>query len=184
MDRSDPVTAAAEAAVESPPSDDPLWHRDAVIYQLHVKTFLDSNDDGMGDFAGLASRLDYIKDLGVNSIWLQPFYPSPLKDDGYDVSDYQGVHPHYGSLDDFRLFMRETEKRGLKVITELIVNHTSDQHPWFKAARQAPPGSPLRDFYVWSDSPDRYRGTRIIFTDTENSNWAWDKAASAYYWHR
>jgi len=184
MDRSDPVTAAAEAAVESPPSDDPLWHRDAVIYQLHVKTFLDSNDDGMGDFAGLASRLDYIKDLGVNSIWLQPFYPSPLKDDGYDVSDYQGVHPHYGSLDDFRLFMRETEKRGLKVITELIVNHTSDQHPWFKAARQAPPGSPLRDFYVWSDSPDRYRGTRIIFTDTESSNWAWDKAASAYYWHR
>jgi maltose alpha-D-glucosyltransferase / alpha-amylase len=184
MDRSDPVTAAAEAAVESPAADDPLWHRDAVIYQLHVKTFLDSNDDGMGDFAGLASRLDYIKDLGVNAIWLQPFYPSPLKDDGYDVSDYQGVHPHYGSLDDFRLFMRETEKRGLKVITELIVNHTSDQHPWFKAARQAPPGSPLRDFYVWSDSPDRYRGTRIIFTDTESSNWAWDKAANAYYWHR
>ncbi|HUF82341.1 MAG TPA: maltose alpha-D-glucosyltransferase [Burkholderiales bacterium] len=185
MDRPDPVTAAAEAAVvESPPADDPMWHRDAVIYQLHVKTFLDSNDDGIGDFAGLASRLDYIRDLGVNAIWLQPFYPSPLKDDGYDVSDYHDVHPHYGTLDDFRLFMRETQKRGLKVITELIVNHTSDQHPWFKAARQAPAGSPERDFYVWGDSPDRYRGTRIIFTDTESSNWAWDKTANAYYWHR
>jgi maltose alpha-D-glucosyltransferase / alpha-amylase len=184
MDRTAPMTAAAEAAVESPSADDPLWHRDAVIYQLHVKTFLDSNDDGIGDFGGLASRLDYIKDLGVNAIWLQPFYPSPLKDDGYDVSDYRGVHPQYGTLDDFRLFMRETEKRGLKVITELIVNHTSDQHPWFKAARQAPAGSAPREFYVWSDSPDRYRGTRIIFTDTESSNWAWDKTANAYYWHR
>ena len=185
MDRPDPVRAAAEAAIETAArSEDALWHRDAVIYQLHVKTFCDSNGDGMGDFRGLASRLDYIKELGVNTIWLQPFYPSPLKDDGYDVSDFQGVHPHYGSLDDFRLFMKETERRGLKVITELVVNHTSDRHPWFDAARRAAPGSPARNFYVWSDSAERYRGTRIIFTDTESSNWAWDAAAGAYYWHR
>jgi maltose alpha-D-glucosyltransferase/alpha-amylase len=185
MDRPDPVKAAAEAAIEAAARpDDALWHRDAVIYQLHVKTFCDSNGDGMGDFRGLAGRLDYIKELGVNTIWLQPFYPSPLKDDGYDVSDYQGVHPHYGTIEDFRLFMKETERRGLKVITELIVNHTSDRHPWFDAARRAAAGSPQRDFYVWSNSPERYRGTRIIFTDTETSNWAWDPAAGAYYWHR
>jgi maltose alpha-D-glucosyltransferase / alpha-amylase len=185
MDRPDPVAAAAEAALQEPaPHDDALWHRDAVIYQLHVKTFVDSNGDGIGDFRGLASRLDYIKELGVNTIWLQPFYPSPLKDDGYDVSDFQGVHPHYGTTDDFRLFMKETEKRGLKVIIELIVNHTSDRHPWFQAARSAPPESPARDFYVWSDNTERYRTTRIIFTDTETSNWAWDSTARAYFWHR
>jgi maltose alpha-D-glucosyltransferase/alpha-amylase len=185
MDRPDPVAAAAEAAIEAPaPADDALWHRDAVIYQLHVKTFLDSSGDGMGDFRGLASRLDYVKELGVNTIWLQPFYPSPLKDDGYDVSDFRGVHPHYGTIEDFRLFMKEAGRRGLKVVTELIVNHTSDRHPWFEAARRAPAGSPERDFYVWSESPERYRGTRIIFTDTESSNWTRDPAVGAYYWHR
>ncbi|HKU70385.1 MAG TPA: maltose alpha-D-glucosyltransferase [Burkholderiales bacterium] len=166
------------------PEDDQLWHRDAVIYQLHVKAFLDGNGDGIGDFRGLASRLDYIKDLGVSALWLMPFYPSPFKDDGYDVSNYLDVHPHYGTRDDFRAFMRETERLGIKVITELVVNHTSDQHPWFQAARRAPAGSPERDFYVWSDNPDKYRGTRIIFTDTETSNWTWDKEANAYFWHR
>jgi maltose alpha-D-glucosyltransferase/alpha-amylase len=184
MDRPDPATAAAEAAIEVPATDDPLWHRDAVIYQLHVKAFLDSNDDGIGDFRGLASRLDYLKDLGVNTLWLLPFYPSPQKDDGYDVADFHGVHPHYGTIEDFKSFMKETERRGLKVITELVVNHTSDQHPWFQAARKAPKGSPERDFYVWSDTTERYLGTRIIFTDTETSNWTWDKTAGAYFWHR
>src|SRR5688572_24703428 len=184
MDRPDPAAAAVEAAIEQPAADDPLWHRDAVIYQLHVKAWFDSNDDGIGDFRGLASRLDYIKDLGVNTLWLLPFYPSPQKDDGYDVADFHDVHPHYGTIEDFKSFMRETERRGLKVITELVVNHTSDQHPWFQAARKAPKGSPERDFYVWSDTAEKYKETRIIFTDTEASNWTWDPVASQYFWHR
>src|SRR5687767_2826110 len=184
MDRPDPAAATVEASIEQPAAADPLWHRDAVIYQLHVKAFFDSNDDGIGDFRGLASRLDYVKDLGVNTIWLLPFYPSPQKDDGYDVADFHDVHPHYGTTEDFRAFMKETERRGLKVITELVVNHTSDQHPWFQAARKAPKGSPERDFYVWSDTPERYKGTRIIFTDTEASNWTWDPVANQYFWHR
>jgi maltose alpha-D-glucosyltransferase/alpha-amylase len=163
---------------------DSLWYKDAVIYQLNVKSFFDSNDDGIGDFKGLTSKLDYIRDLGVNTIWLMPFYPSPLKDDGYDISDYQNVHPQYGTLEDFRTMMHEAHRLGLKVVTELVINHTSDQHPWFQAARAAPAGSPQRDFYVWSDTDQKYLGTRIIFTDTETSNWTWDPLAKAYYWHR
>jgi maltose alpha-D-glucosyltransferase/alpha-amylase len=172
----------------TPPSgisaDDSLWYKDAVIYQVNVKSFFDSNDDGIGDFKGLTSKLEYIRDLGVNTIWLMPFYPSPLKDDGYDIADYQNVHPQFGTLDDFRAMLREAHGLGLKVVTELVINHTSDQHPWFQAARKAPPGSPQRDFYVWSDTDQKYAGTRIIFTDTETSNWAWDPVANAYYWHR
>jgi len=171
-----PVAAAAGANA--------FWYRDAVIYQLHIKTFFDSNDDGIGDFPGLTEKLDYVKDLGVNTIWLLPFYPSPLRDDGYDVADYRNVHPSYGTRADFQQFVKEAHRRGLRVITELIVNHTSDQHPWFQAARRAPKGSPKRNFYVWSDDPAKYTGTRIIFTDTEKSNWAWDDVAKAYYWHR
>ena len=133
-------------------SDDPLWYRDAVIYQLNVKAFFDSNEDGMGDFKGVTTKLDYVKDLGVNTIWLMPFYPSPLRDDGYDISEYEDVHPQYGSLADFREMLAEAHKRGLRVITELVMNHTSSEHPWFQAARKAPPGSPERDFYVWSDN--------------------------------
>jgi maltose alpha-D-glucosyltransferase/alpha-amylase len=163
---------------------DKHWYKDAVIYQLHIKAFFDSNDDGIGDFRGLTQKLDYVKDLGVNTIWLLPFYPSPLKDDGYDVADYHNVHPSYGTRADFQEFVREAHERELRVITELIVNHTSDQHPWFQAARRAPKGSDKRDFYVWSDDPNKYSGTRIIFTDTEKSNWTRDDVADAYYWHR
>jgi maltose alpha-D-glucosyltransferase/alpha-amylase len=164
--------------------DDPLWYKDAVIYQLNVKSFFDSNDDGIGDFRGLTSKLGYIRDLGVNTIWLMPFYPSPLKDDGYDIADYTNIHPQFGTLDDFRAMLQEAHRLGLKVVTELIINHTSDQHPWFEAARKAPAGSPQRDFYVWSDSDQKYLGTRIIFIDTESSNWTWDPVAKAYFWHR
>ncbi|MCC6164996.1 MAG: maltose alpha-D-glucosyltransferase [Acidobacteria bacterium] len=160
------------------------WYKDAVIYQVHVRTFLDGNGDGIGDFAGLISRLDYIQRLGVDTLWLLPFYPSPLRDDGYDIAHYQSVHPAYGTLRDVRRFLREARARRLRVITELVMNHTSDQHPWFQAARQAPPGSPARDFYVWHDSTSRYEDTRIIFSDTEASNWTWDPVARAYYWHR
>jgi maltose alpha-D-glucosyltransferase/alpha-amylase len=163
---------------------DALWYKDAVIYQMHVKAFHDANGDGIGDFAGLAQRLDYIQELGVNTIWLLPFYPSPLRDDGYDIAHYTDVHPDYGTIEDFRAFIDEAHRRGLKVITELVINHTSDQHPWFQAARRAPPGSPERDFYVWSDTDKTFAGTRIIFTDTESSNWAWDPLAGQYYWHR
>jgi maltose alpha-D-glucosyltransferase/alpha-amylase len=163
---------------------DQLWYKDAIIYQLHVKSFFDSNGDGIGDFRGLISKLDYISELGVNTLWLLPFYPSPLLDDGYDVSDYRGVHPDYGTLADFRQFVREAHARGIRVITELVINHTSDQHPWFQRARKAKPGSPLRNFYVWSDSDQKYAGTRIIFVDSERSNWTWDPVAGAYYWHR
>ena len=177
-----PEPARAEAATPAAAPAD--WYKDAVIYQLHVKAFFDSNDDGMGDFRGLSEKLDYIKDLGVNTIWLLPFYPSPLRDDGYDVADYSNVHPTYGTRADFHQFVREAHRRELRVITELIVNHTSDQHPWFQAARRAPKGSSKRNWYVWSDDPKKYAGTRIIFTDTEKSNWAWDDLAKAFYWHR
>jgi maltose alpha-D-glucosyltransferase / alpha-amylase len=163
---------------------DPLWYRDAVIYQLHVKAYCDANDDGIGDFAGLTEKLDYVQALGVDTLWLLPFYPSPLRDDGYDISDYRGIHPSYGTLRDFRHFVREAHNRGLRVITELVINHTSDQHPWFQRARAARPGTAHRNYYVWSLTNRTYAGTRIIFTDTEKSNWAWDEQAQAYYWHR
>jgi maltose alpha-D-glucosyltransferase / alpha-amylase len=165
-------------------SSDPLWYKDAVIYEVHVRAFFDSNADGSGDFAGLIEKLDYLQDLGVTAIWLLPFYPSPLRDDGYDIADYEAVHPSYGTIRDVRILVREAHKRGLKIITELVCNHTSDQHPWFQRARLAEPGSPWRDFYVWSDTPERYLDARIIFTDTESSNWSWDPVAHAYYWHR
>ena len=163
---------------------DPLWYKDAVIYQLHIKSFFDANNDGIGDFAGLTAKLDYLKELGVNALWLLPFYPSPLRDDGYDISDYKDVNPSYGTLEDFRHFITEAHARGLRVITELVVNHTSDQHPWFQRARTSPAGSHYRNYYVWSDSDQKYAGTRIIFSDTETSNWTWDKEANAFYWHR
>jgi maltose alpha-D-glucosyltransferase/alpha-amylase len=160
------------------------WYKDAVIYELHIKAYADADGDGIGDFPGLTRHLDHVQSLGVNTIWLLPFYPSPLRDDGYDVADYEDVHPSYGTLDDFRAFVVEAHRRGLRVITELVVNHTSDQHPWFQAARKAPKGSPERDFYVWTDDPKLYSGTRIIFTDTEKSNWTFDEVAQQYFWHR
>ena len=163
---------------------DPLWYKDAIIYQLHVKAFRDSNSDGYGDFPGLIDKLDYIQSLGVNCLWLLPFYPSPLRDDGYDIAGYESIHPQYGSLDDFARFLDDAHSRGIRVITELVINHTSDQHPWFQRARNAPKGSPMRDFYVWSDDASRYGDARIIFTDTEKSNWSWDPVAGQFYWHR
>jgi maltose alpha-D-glucosyltransferase/alpha-amylase len=163
---------------------DPLWYKTAVIYELHVRAFCDSDADGVGDFRGLTSRLDYLQSLGVTAIWLLPFYPSPLRDDGYDIADYTAVNPAYGTLDDFREFVQQAHQRNLRVITELVINHTSDQHPWFQRARKAPLGSVERDFYVWSDTTDRYREARIIFQDFESSNWAWDETAGSYYWHR
>ncbi len=162
----------------------PRWYKSAVIYELHVRAFKDSDGDGSGDFAGLTEKLDYLRDLGVTALWLLPFYPSPLKDGGYDIADYFNVNPDYGTLRDFRRFLGEAHKRGLKVITELVINHTSDQHPWFQRARKAPPRSRWRNFYVWSETRERYAGTRIIFPDFESSNWAWDPVAEAYYWHR
>jgi maltose alpha-D-glucosyltransferase / alpha-amylase len=174
------VTAAL-AAIDRSQSD---WYKDAVIYQLHVKAFQDSNDDGIGDFAGLMRRLDYIQELGVTAIWLLPFYPSPLRDDGYDIADYKAINPTYGKMADFKAFVAEAHRRGLRVITELVINHTSDQHPWFQRARHSKPGSAARDMYVWSDTDAKFPETRIIFTDTEKSNWAWDPVAGAYYWHR
>ena len=171
------VTQARTAAEQ-------LWYKDAIIYQLHVKSFFDSNNDGIGDFPGLISKLDYIADLGVNAIWVLPFYPSPLLDDGYDISGYRDVHPEYGALDDFRQFVRAAHARDIRVITDLEINHTSDQHPWFQRARRAKPGSSWRNFYVWSDNDQKYAGTRIIFVDAERSNWTWDTVAGAYYWHR
>jgi len=163
---------------------DPLWYKDAIIYEVHVRGFADANQDGIGDFQGLIQRLDYLRDLGVTCLWLLPFFPSPLRDDGYDIADYTGIHPDYGTLDDFRQFLDAAHERGLQVMIELVINHTSDQHPWFQAARHAAPGSPERDFYVWSDTNRKYEGTRIIFTDTQKSNWTWDTDAGAYYWHR
>jgi maltose alpha-D-glucosyltransferase/alpha-amylase len=163
---------------------DPFWYKTGVIYELHVRAFCDSDANGIGDFRGLTGKLDYLKDLGVTALWLLPFYPSPLCDDGYDISDYYNVHPNYGTLDDFKAFLRESHKRGLRVITELVMNHTSNQHPWFQRARSARPGSRWRAFYVWSDSPETYKDARIIFKDVEVSNWTWDHEAKAYYWHR
>jgi len=162
----------------------PLWYKSGVIYEVHVRAFRDSSGDGIGDFRGLTEKLDYLRDLGVTALWLLPFYPSPLKDDGYDIANYFDVHPSYGTLADFRHFLRESHRRGLRVITELVMNHTSDRHPWFQRARRAKPGSRLRDFYVWSDASDKYKAARIIFKDTEISNWTWDPLAKAYYWHR
>ncbi|MGB8356205.1 MAG: maltose alpha-D-glucosyltransferase, partial [Chthoniobacteraceae bacterium] len=165
-------------------SSDNLWFKDAVIYQMHVRAFYDSNGDGIGDFKGLVQKLDYLQQLSVTAIWLLPFYPSPLLDDGYDIADYYGIHASYGTLDDFKEFLAEAHARGLRVITEVVLNHTSNQHPWFQRARISPPGSPMRDFYVWTDSPSRYAEARIIFKDFEQSNWSWDPVANAYYWHR
>jgi len=177
------IQASRRAAAPPPLPEDPDWYKDAIIYELHVKAFNDSNGDGNGDFAGLVEKLDYIADLGVTCIWLLPFYPSPLRDDGYDISDYMGVHPDYGTLRQFRTFVREAHRRGLRVVTELVVNHTSDQHPWFTESRSNPTG-PKRDWYVWSDTDERYVDARIIFTDTESSNWAWDNERRQYFWHR
>jgi maltose alpha-D-glucosyltransferase/alpha-amylase len=167
-----------------PLDDDPRWYKDAVVYEVHVRAFQDSSNDGIGDFRGLIRRLPWLRDLGVTCLWLLPFYPSPLRDDGYDISDYRSVHPDYGTLRDFREFLDAAHRLGLRVITELVLNHTSDQHPWFQDARRAPAGSSKRSWYVWSDDPDRYGQTRIIFTDTETSNWSWDPVARQYYWHR
>ncbi len=178
MARRMPVRAEGMSAQSS------LWYRDAIMYEVHVRAFFDSNADGIGDFRGLTEKLDYLRDLGVTALWLLPFYPSPLKDDGYDISIYKSIHPAYGSIRDFKLFMREARRRGLRVVTELVLNHTSDQHPWFQRSRRARADSPWRDFYVWSDTPDRYRDARIIFKDFETSNWTWDPVAQAYYWHR
>ncbi len=164
--------------------DDPLWYKDAIIYEAHVKSFADSNGDGIGDFRGLTSKLDYLQDLGITCLWVLPFFPSPLKDDGYDIADYRDVHPSYGTLDDFKALVAEAHARGIRVLIELVVNHTSDQHPWFQAARSAPRGSRAREFYVWSDTDQKFPETRIIFTDTEKSNWTYDPVAGQYYWHR
>lgn len=164
--------------------DDPLWYKDVIVYQLHVKTFYDSNGDGYGDFAGLIEKLDYIEQLGVNCIWILPFYPSPLRDDGYDIADYVSINPLYGTMQDAKNFIREAHRRNIRVITELVINHTSDQHEWFKRAKAAPPDSEERNFYVWSDTDQKFDDARIIFIDTESSNWTWDPTAKAYYWHR
>jgi maltose alpha-D-glucosyltransferase / alpha-amylase len=163
--------------------EDNLWYKDAVIYQLHVRTFCDSNGDGIGDFVGLTQRLDYLQELGTNTIWLLPFYPSPLRDDGYDIADYTTVHPSYGTLDDFKAFLTAAHNRGLRVVIEMVMNHTSDQHPWFQEARSSQ-DNPKRDWYVWSDTDTKYQGVRIIFIDTELSNWTWDPISKSYYWHR
>ena len=179
-----PLTTLALETPAIDSTDDAQWYRDAVIYQLNVKAFFDTNNDGVGDFKGVTAKLDYVKELGVNTIWLMPFYPSPLRDDGYDISEYEDVNPQYGTLADFKEMLDAAHQRGLRVITELVINHTSNEHPWFKAARLAPPGSPERNFYVWSDTDQIYQGTRIIFTDTETSNWTWDPVAKQYFWHR
>jgi maltose alpha-D-glucosyltransferase/alpha-amylase len=163
---------------------DPQWYKDAVIYELHVKTFFDGNGDGTGDFDGLIAKLDYLQWLGVTCLWLLPFYESPLRDDGYDIAHYERVHPHYGTLQDVERFIDEAHQRNLQVITELVINHTSDRHPWFEAARRAPSGSAKREFYVWSNTTDRYRDARVIFSDIETSNWTWDAEAGAFFWHR
>jgi maltose alpha-D-glucosyltransferase/alpha-amylase len=160
-----------------------LWYKDAIIYQVHVRTFHDSNGDGIGDFQGLEGKLDYLQELGINAIWLMPFFPSPLRDDGYDISDYNAVHSSYGTLEDFRKFLGSAHDRGIRVIIEMVLNHTSDQHPWFQESRSSQ-DNPRRDWYVWSDTDSRYKGARIIFLDTETSNWAWDPISKSFYWHR
>jgi maltose alpha-D-glucosyltransferase/alpha-amylase len=164
--------------------DDAHWYKDAIIYELPIRSFFDSNDDGIGDMRGVIEKLDYVQSLGVTCLWLLPFFPSPLKDDGYDIADYHAVHPSYGTLEDFRALVAAAHARGLRIIIELVLNHTSDQHPWFQRARRALPGSPERDFYVWSETDQLYRGARIAFVDSEISNWAWDPVAKSYYWHR
>ncbi|MDR4509608.1 MAG: maltose alpha-D-glucosyltransferase [Candidatus Brocadiaceae bacterium] len=169
---------------DMPLSEDPLWYKDAIIYELHVKAFFDSSGDGIGDFRGVTEKLDYLENLGVTALWLLPFYPSPLKDDGYDIANYFGIHPDYGTLRDFKIFIKEAHKRGLKVITELVLNHTSDQHKWFQASQKAKQKSKMKDFYVWSDTSEKYKDARIIFKDFEHSNWTWDPVSKAYYWHR
>ncbi|HJU04672.1 MAG TPA: maltose alpha-D-glucosyltransferase [Nitrospiraceae bacterium] len=174
---------AAGGLFQQPAMSDPLWYKDAIIYELHVKAFQDSNADGIGDFRGLTEKLDYLQDLGVTALWLLPMYPSPLKDDGYDISDYLEIHKDYGTLKDFQTFLNEAHQRGLRIITELVINHTSDQHPWFREGRRNPE-SPYHQYYVWSDTDKKYDKTRIIFTDTERSNWSWDPDAKLYYWHR
>jgi maltose alpha-D-glucosyltransferase/alpha-amylase len=166
-----------------PVKEDLLWYKDAIIYQVHVRTFYDSNGDGIGDFPGLEQKLDYLQELGTNAIWLMPFFPSPLRDDGYDIADYYSVHSSYGTLDDFRKFLKAAHDRGIRVIIEMVLNHTSDQHPWFQESRSSQE-NPRRDWYVWSDTDTRYKGARIIFLDTEMSNWAWDPISKSYYWHR
>ncbi|MDP9338040.1 MAG: maltose alpha-D-glucosyltransferase [Acidobacteriota bacterium] len=163
--------------------EDSLWYKDAVVYQLHVRTFCDSNGDGIGDFVGLTQRLDYLQELGTTAIWLLPFYPSPLRDDGYDIADYTTVHPSYGTLEDFKTFLNAAHNRGIRVIIEMVMNHTSDQHPWFQEARSTR-DNPKRDWYVWSDTDTKYKGVRIIFIDTEMSNWTWDPVSKSHYWHR
>ncbi len=178
------LKASMNDTIQTAPAVDPLWYKDAIIYQLHLKSFFDGNNDGVGDFAGLIEKLDYVAELGVTAIWLLPFYPSPRRDDGYDIAEYRGVHEDYGTLGDVRRLIEAAHARGLRVITELVINHTSDQHPWFQRARAAPSGSPERDFYVWSDTDEKYADTRIIFVDTETSNWTWDAVAGAYFWHR
>jgi maltose alpha-D-glucosyltransferase / alpha-amylase len=178
------VDVVADIRAEPKLEADELWFKDAIIYQLHVKAFADSNNDGVGDFAGLTEKLDYLEDLGVTTLWLLPFYPSPGRDDGYDISDYRTINPDFGTMADFRRFMQEAKRRKLRVITELVINHSSDQHPWFQRARRSKPGTDARNWYVWSDTDQAYAGTRIIFSDTEKSNWAWDPVAGAYYWHR
>ncbi len=177
------LSATAALGVRRHLNNDELWYKDAIFYELHVKAFQDSNGDGIGDFRGLIERLDYLQDLGVDCIWLLPFYPSPLRDDGYDIADYYEVHPDYGTLKDFKQFMKEAHRRGLRVISDLVINHTSDEHPWFQAARKDR-NSPYRDYYVWSDTWERYQDARIIFIDTERSNWTWDQEAGQYFWHR
>ena len=164
-------------------SQDSLWYKDAVIYQAHVRALYDSSGDGNGDFRGLAQKLDYLQELGINTIWLMPFFPSPLRDDGYDISDYRSIHPNYGTLDDFKVFLEAAHKRNIRVIIEMVLNHTSNQHPWFQESRSSR-DNPRRDWYVWSDTDTLYKGTRIIFLDTELSNWAWDPVSKQYYWHR
>ncbi len=178
------VTAETAQTHQDGVGQDPLWYKDAVIYQVHIKSFYDSNNDGIGDFKGLIQKLDYIADLGVTCIWLLPFFPSPRRDDGYDIAEYREVSPDYGTMEDATAFIAAAHARGIRVVFELVINHTSDQHPWFQAARKAPAGSPERDFYVWSDDNTLYSGTRIIFLDTEKSNWTWDEEAGAYFWHR
>ncbi|HYF27164.1 MAG TPA: alpha-amylase family protein, partial [Baekduia sp.] len=162
---------------------DPLWFKKAVFYEIHLRGFFDGNDDGSGDFLGLTEKLDYLQWLGVDCIWLLPFYPSPLRDGGYDIADFFGIHPDYGTLEDFAAFIQAAHQRGMRVIADLVMNHTSSDHPWFQEARSSP-DSPKRDWYVWSDTTERYQDARIIFIDTEPSNWTWDEEAGAYYWHR
>jgi len=179
----DQVTKTVAVAVEAATDSTRQWYKDAVIYELHVRGFYDSNGDGIGDLRGIIEKLDYIEDLGVNCLWLLPIFKSPLRDDGYDISDYYSILPEYGTIEDFKNLLDEAHRRGIRVITELVMNHTSDQHPWFQEARRSP-DSPKRDYYVWNSTPDKYKDARIIFTDTEHSNWAWDNQAQAYYWHR